>query len=153
MRCVEKSLVPSAKVFRQKKTKFLVVQIKEPIFCFTLNFVIGAKCDKDLTKFVHEQYGKFENWEDNKWDGVSYGPLEGTQSQFVLCMSEYDDGPVSRNRLQHELFHAVSTILSDRGVRDKSKEGAETTAYMIGWLTQVFTEEWTRWDKRYNRKK
>lgn len=58
---------------------------------------------------------------------------------------------VTHRNVSHELFHVVNMILMTRGI--SHDETAEPWAYLIGWLTERFYEDYSRIKKELRKTK
>jgi len=101
------------------------------VFKYTFYFSTGSEED-----FVDE-YNDIADDEEKEATGRSGYCLSDNASEYVYLYikSVKDLGAVS-----HEVFHAVSTCLSHRGITPQSEDGEETYAYMVEWLTNRILE-------------
>lgn len=132
----------------------MVWSIKVPIYDAEVIFLVECS-PEEAEEALHEKFRKtpkdtlnsvLDDVRDSSdCDGATHYSSSSTYYYIVYVRR------VSHRIVTHELFHVVNLILTTRGV--VHDETAELWAYLIGWLTERFYEDYSRIKKELRKTK
>lgn len=125
-----------------------IINIKDEIYHGNIILILASR--EEISKVVKSRW-IYEYVPELHHDAESFD-IQGKKSGFIsyiIWMKSFDWTLDDQSTLVHEIFHTVSRILTDRGVKF-DPENTEPFVYYFDW---VFGKLWNELKKLYQKKR